>query len=78
MRKLKRGMNKAKLVAGSAVASVVAGVGSVMATENGLTTAAATEMAGVKADVITLGGVMVGIAATMAIAGIIFALIKKR
>lgn len=75
-RSILRNMKKVSAVVVGAGASVVA-ASSAFAVENALTTAAALELSNIKADTVTIGTVMVGVACTLAIAAIIFAVIKK-
>jgi hypothetical protein len=75
-RGFKRSFKKGVIAAGSAVA-VVASAGMALA-ENALTTAASTQLSDLNADTVTIGTIMITVACTLAIAGIIFTVIKKR
>jgi hypothetical protein len=75
-RGFKRSFKKGVLAVGSA-AAVVASSGMAFA-ENALTTAAATQLGDLNTDTVTIGTIMITVACTLAIAGIIFTVIKKR
>ena len=72
---------KKKVAAAAAVATGALGFSTIpkrVFAENPLTTSALTHLADLQSDVVALLTVMVGVVVTMAIAGIIFIIVKRR